>query len=247
VLLLGLALSKLCQRGLAQLANRFSQKRLVIKQWTTFIVFAVYGVTLLLAAVILFDFSSQTIFALSGGAAVTVGFALKDVAAGLLSSLSILATKPFQVGDRVSFQGHYGEITEIGLRTVRMVTLDDNLVTIPSNAFLTEAVASANAGQLDCMVIIPVFLDAKADLPRAKELMQDAVLASRYLYLGKPFTVLTSAEISSDGTAYIKLIAKAYVYDARYEKAFLSDVTEQLISCFHAEGIEMPRPSRAAA
>lgn len=246
VVLVAFAVARLSGRGIASLSERFASRRLVIKQVGTFLSFAIYGVTVLVCVVLLFDFSSETIFALSGGAAVTIGFALKDVAASFLASITVLATKPFQVGDRVAFAGYYGEVTDIGLRSVRLVTLDDNLVTIPSNKFLTDAVANANAGALDCMVMMPFYVDANSDLEKAKEIVQDAVLASRYLYLGKPFVVLLSTEMSNQGTVYIKLNAKAYVYDARHEKAFLSDVTEQVIAWFRREHIRMPSISTGA-
>jgi len=47
----------------------------------------------------------------------------------LVAGLLLLFDRPFRVGDRVSFNDVYGEIVSIGLRTVRLQTLDDNLVT----------------------------------------------------------------------------------------------------------------------
>jgi hypothetical protein len=46
--------------------------------------------------------------------------------------------RPFQVGDRVSYGGEYGDIIKIGLRSVRMNTLDDNIITIPNNKVFTD-------------------------------------------------------------------------------------------------------------
>lgn len=40
--------------------------------------------------------------------------------------------KTFQVGDRVNLEGYYGEVTSIGLRAVRLATVDDNEVTVPN-------------------------------------------------------------------------------------------------------------------
>ncbi|MBN2359933.1 MAG: mechanosensitive ion channel [Deltaproteobacteria bacterium] len=232
-LILGaVVLVRLLNRVLRGVAERIVQRRLVIKQVTTLAAFIIYALAILLAAVRLFNFSSSAMFALSGTIAVAVAFALKDVAASFMASITILLNKPFQVGDRIQFGSYYGEVTEIGLRTVRLVTLDDSLVTIPSNKFLTEAVASANAGALDCMVVVPFYLAPDADIGRAKEIVQDALLASRYLYLGKPFTVLVGCEAGEMSRAMVKLVAKAYVYDARHEKAFASDVTEHALREF---------------
>ncbi|MEO1175064.1 MAG: mechanosensitive ion channel domain-containing protein, partial [Myxococcota bacterium] len=157
-----------------------------------------------------------------------------------LAGISILTNKPFQVGDRIAFGGYYGEVKEIGLRTVRLVTLDDNLVTIPSNKFLTEAVASANAGELDCMVVMPFFIAATADHLRASEIVRESILASKYLFLGKPLVVLISNQLTRDGRVYVELTAKAYVFDTQHEKAFGSDVTDRVLRAFKSERIPLP-------
>jgi small-conductance mechanosensitive channel len=126
------------------------------------------------------------------------------------------------------------------MRNVQLVTLDDNLVTVPTSKFLTDPVASANAGALDCMVVVDFFVTAAADHDRAMEIVGDAVLASKYLYLGKPFTVLVSNELRHDARVVVQLRAKAYVFDAQYEKAFASDITDRVLTAFRREEIPMP-------
>ena len=189
----------------------------------------------------LFDFSPEALLALSGTLAVAGGFLLKDVAESTMAGISILVTRPFQVGDRIQFGEYYGEVEDIGLRSVRLVTLDDNLVTIPSNQFLTQSVASANAGELDCMVVIPFYVDCAADHDRAREIVRDAVLSSRFLYLGKPVSVLVAMKLVNEVGALVELSAKAYVFDARHERAFASDVTQRALRAFQEAGILMPR------
>jgi small-conductance mechanosensitive channel len=228
------------RRILTSLSERVTRYRLTIKRANTLISFVVYAAAFIFALSSLFNFSSELIFALSGTLAVTIGFALKDVAASFMAGISILINKPFQVGDRISFGGFYGEVKEIGLRTVRLVTLDDNLVTIPSNKFLTEPVASANAGELECMVVMSFFVSAEADHRRAKNIVEDAVLASKYLYMGKPFTVRVTNRLVEHGSLVVELVAKAYVFDTRFEKAFASDVTDRVLGAFREEKIQFP-------
>jgi len=240
LLVLAIAAMRLLDRGADALALRVVRHRLVIKQVGTVVSFVAYIGTGLAIFSMLFNLSSQALFAISGTVAVTVGFALKDVAASFMAGISILINKPFQVGDRITFGGFYGEVTEIGLRTVRLVTLDDNLVTIPSNKFLTDAVASANAGALDCMVVMPFYISTQADHARARDIVRDAVLASKFLYLGKPMTVLVGNRLTEQGRVVVELAAKAYVFDTRHEKAFSTDVTDRVLRAFREHGIAMP-------
>ncbi len=246
VVLGGVLLVRFSKRLFQGLSERIVHHRLVIKQSGALLAFAIWVVALVWAFTMLFTLSSQAWLALSGTLAVTLGFALKDEAASFLAGLSILINKPFQVGDRITFGGFYGEVREIGLRTVRLVTLDDNLVSIPSNKFLVDPVASANAGELDCMVVMRFFITPQADHRRAKEIVEEAVLASKYLYLGKPWSVLVQVVPPEHGVMAVELNAKAYVYDTRHEKAFSSDVTERVLDAFQAHAVPMPS-GRAAA
>ena len=181
----------------------------------------------------------QVLFALAGTLGLAVGFAFKDLLTSLVAGVLLLVDQPFQVGDRIRFGEWYGEVTEIGLRSVRLVTLDDNLVTIPNSVFITGSVASANAGNLDCMVVIDFYIAPAEDFVTARRIAAEATATSRYVYLEKPVVTLLSDEFM--GERFVSVIrVKAYVFDARYEKAFASDVTERVKAAFAAHGIRSP-------
>ena len=152
ILLVTVVSSRVLTRVLDQFGERFADRRLTIKQAGSFLRFGIYVIGGLGAAGMIFHLTREVLLALGGTAAVSIGFALKDLVASVVAGFIILTDKPFQVGDRVTFEGHYGEIRHIGLRSVRLVTLDDTQITIPNNKFLTESVASGNAGEVFMMV-----------------------------------------------------------------------------------------------
>ena len=73
------------------------------------------------------------------------------------------------------------------------------------------------------------------------------MLASKYLYLGKPHSVLLGTELTERGQVVVELNAKAYVYDTRHEKAFASDVTDRVLTAFRDHGISLPAPGAEPA
>jgi small-conductance mechanosensitive channel len=150
-----------------------------------------------------------------------------------------LVDRPFQVGDRVTFDGWYGEITHIGLRSVRLLTLDDTQVTIPNNKFLTDLVASGNAGAVEMMIQMDFFIGLDQDLARAKQIVTESLTSSRYFSTARRWSV-TVSEVAQDSYLALRLRAKAYVLDVRFEKAFETDVTERVIESFRADCIEPP-------
>jgi len=224
---------------LARLGDRFTDKRLLFNQISTIGRFLLYVIGITIAVSLSIDLSQEVILALTGAAAVTVGLSLKDIAASVIAGIIIIIDRPFQVGDRIHFDGVYGEVSSIGLRSVRVVTLDDNVVTIPNNKFLNDAVSSGNWGELEMMIQLDFFVGADQDLALAKRLLEEALTTNRYAYLGKPWVVLVNQMIEGNYFA-VRLRAKAYVLDVQYEKAFESDVTERVLEAFRSHGILPP-------
>jgi small-conductance mechanosensitive channel len=219
--------------------GRFVHRRLLLNQIATLLRFLLYIGGLTLAVGTSIHLSKEVVLALAGTAAVTIGFALKDLAASILAGVTIIIDRPFQVGDRVKFDTFYGEITSIGLRSVRILTLNNQVVTIPNSKFLTEAVASANHGSLDMLISLEILIAADQDIGLAKRLVQECMTSSRYVYMGKPWSVVVSQAILQFGAA-VRLHANAHVIDVKYEEEYASDVTERVLLAFRDRGIAVP-------
>ena len=239
ILVIGILALRLMTRSLDSLGERFADRRLQLKQVSALARFVIYLALIGLTASSVLRLEPGALLAVAGSIGVAFGFAFKDLLASLMAGVILLFDRPFQVGDRVSYGPWYGEVKEIGLRSVRLVTLDDNLVTIPNSNFLSDAVASANAGALDCMVVVPFYLAAAEDFVRGRELVEEAAFTSPYVYLEKPVITLVSDEFL--GERFVTIVRlKAYVLDARFEKTFASDVTQRVKDAFRAAGLRGP-------
>ncbi len=203
--------------------SRFSGKRLIVLQLTTIFSFTAYLFGILGIFYFVFRPSRELLVAFGGSAAVAFGFALKDLVGSVIAGFILLFDRPFQVGDRVTFGDSYGEIKSIGLRSVRLNTLDDNLVTIPNSKFLTDVVASGNSGALDMMVVTTFYVSLFENLEKIKKILLEIVITSRFVFLEKPVSI-TFEEVAVSNNFVIKVNVKAYVLDVKYEKAFMSDI-----------------------
>ena len=239
MMVLAVVLVRFSTRFLDQIGERFAERRLLLKKAAALSRFFIYLVLVVIIATSVLALESEALLAVAGSIGVAVGFAFKDLLASVIAGVILLMDQPFQVGDRVSFGSYYGEVKEIGLRSVRLVTLDDNLVTIPNALFLSEAVASANAGELDAMVVVPIYIAAAEDYEAAQEIVREAALTSAYVYIEKPVVTLVSDEFL--GERFVTVIRlKAYVFDARYEKAFASDITRRVKAALRESKIRGP-------
>lgn len=140
----------------------------------------------------------------------------------------IILDRPFQVGDKIEVGEHYGEVLSIGLRSSRVVTPDDSVVSIPNGDLMNRAVSNSNSSALDCQVVAEIYLPASVDVAKVKEIANKAVYSSSYTYLNKPVVVIVLNEIYNMNFV-VKLRVKAYVVDIRYEFLFKSDMTEMIL------------------
>lgn len=231
--------SSVMTRFTDRLGRRYAERRLLLQQITTIVRFMISFAGIAVATMLVFQLSDQMLLAIGGTLAVAVGIALKDLAASIVAGLMILFDRPFQVGDRVSFGGFYGEIQRIGLRSVRLVTLDDNLITIPNNKFLTDIVSSGNAGALDMLVQVDFYIGVDQDISTARRIVEEAVTSCRFAFIEKPWSVL-AAQVLQENYYAVRLRAKVYVLDVLYEKALESDLTVRVLDAFRRDGIRPP-------
>lgn len=221
------------------LGNIFAERRLLLQKLNAFFHFLVYLLTILAAILLSLEISREVLAILGGTAAVAMGFALKDLVASVVAGVMIMLDRPFQVGDRVSFGMKYGDITAIGLRSVKLQTLDDSTVTIPNNMFLNQVTSCNNYGELDMQVVVDFHIGIDQDVKKAQDLIHEAAVTSRYVYLPKPVVVRASQVIVNPYIA-MRLRLKVYVLDTRFEKALVTDVTLRVHEAFENEDIQPP-------
>ncbi|TFH27205.1 MAG: mechanosensitive ion channel [Bacteroidia bacterium] len=172
-----------------------------------------------------------SVLAISASIGVAVGFAAQDLLKNIFGGIIIIIDKPFQIGDKIQIGSHYGEVTGIGLRSTRLVTPSDSLVTVPNAEVMSQAVANANAGEENCQVVTEVYLPLNVDIAHIKQTALEAAQVSRYVFLNKPVVVLFSQEDVGQ-RVLLKVKVKAYVNDLRNEFLFQSEITEVLTKEF---------------
>ena len=232
-------LLRLARRLAENLGEVFAERRLLVQKISAFFQFGVYLVAILVVVLLSFRFSKEVLAVLGGTAAVAMGFAVKDLVASVVAGVMVMFDRPFQVGDRISFGGQYGDVLTIGLRSVKLRTLDDNTVTIPNNMLLSEITSCGNYGMLDMQTVIDFHIGVDQDVHLAREVIREQTATSRYVFLKKPINVLVSQVIVENYVA-LRLRLHAYVLDTKYEKEFETDVTLRVLEAFDEAGIRPP-------
>ncbi|WP_394176785.1 mechanosensitive ion channel family protein [Thalassotalea litorea] len=222
-----------------ELTDVFAERRLLFQKILLFVQFIIYFATFATVILLSFDISKELLAIMGGTLAVAIGFAMKDLAASIVAGITIMFDRPFQVGDRVRFGGEYGDVINIGLRSVKLQTLNDDVVTIPNNVFLSDITASGNYGELDMQIQIEFFVDPYQDLVLAEKIIRENAALSKFVYLNKPIVVNISQVLNHNFVVY-QLVLKLYVLDTRYEKNLQTDITLRVKEQFELHGIKLP-------
>jgi MscS family membrane protein len=76
---------------------------------------------------------------------VAIALAAKDTLSNFFGSVAIFMDKPFRINDRIKVAGFDGTIVEIGIRTSRLKTLDNRIVTLPNAVFAVGAIENVSS------------------------------------------------------------------------------------------------------
>ena len=215
-------------------SERSARRRLLYKRLIPVTRLIVLGLTTYIVLAHVFGLDQRSLLAAGAVIGVAIGFAAQNILKNIFGGIIIIIDQPFQVGDKIRIGETYGEVVSIGLRATRIVTSDDNLVSVPNANVIDSQVANANAGALHCQVVVELYVPGWADTTKVKSIAHSAAANSKYVYLGKPIVVNVRDEFKE--TFLTQLAVKAYVLDTRYEFAFASDVTEAAKTEFRKQG-----------
>ncbi|MBC8392920.1 MAG: mechanosensitive ion channel family protein [Deltaproteobacteria bacterium] len=127
------------------------ESRFTLIQEHTLPLFNNFLMILVVALAIYFVFLAWNIdvtawMASAGILGLAISFAAKDTLANLFSGIFIVADAPFKLGDFIVLDsGERGEVTNIGIRSTRLLTRDDVEITVP-NSIMGNAKITNEAG-----------------------------------------------------------------------------------------------------
>lgn len=169
---------------------------------------------------LLIEPSLQNMVAIMGSLGLALGFALKDYASGLIAGIVAIGEFNYRNGDWVQLGDVYGEVRHIGLRTVEIVTPDDNRVLMPHSFLWNKPVSNANNGNARLQCVADFYLHPQHDAQKVRKALEDVVLTSSYLYFDNPVAVAVKEE--PWGTHYR---LRAYPVEASQQFRFITDMT----------------------
>lgn len=171
----------------------------------------VRGVWLLSGIYLIFRQFGIDLLPILGGLGVVglaVGFAAQDILANLISGVTLLLDRPFRIGDWVRIRDYEGQVHGLTLRTTRIMTRDNEWVSIPNKDVAGATVVNLTAGGT-LRLNVPLPLAYAERVPEARALLLK-VLAQHPKVEADPAPVVLVREVNESN---LELIMRFYVSD----------------------------------
>jgi small-conductance mechanosensitive channel len=178
----------------------------------------------------------------AGVASIVLGLAAQNTLGNLISGMTLLLYRPFQVGDRVQVTAptglETGMVEAITLGYTILRTGDNRRIVVPNSAMANQVTVNLTSRDPQIMVSVPVRVSYAADLEKARGILMQ--LAKQHPHVrdvvGCPLTTL--------GESSVTLTVQAWCVDAGFAKQVEFDLLEQAKMQFQDEGVEIPFPSQ---
>jgi MscS family membrane protein len=126
------------------------------------------------------------LIASAGLLGIIVGLAAKDALSNFFGGISVLLDRPFRRGDYIVLgSGDRGKVVDIGLRSTRILTRDDVLISIPNSVIVNTKVANESAPNRSVRIRIKVSVAYTSNVRQVKETLLQ-VAESNPLVLREP-------------------------------------------------------------
>ncbi len=187
-------------------------------------------------------YSLTSLIAGFGITGLAVGFAAQNTIAAMFGTLGILSDKVFKIGDYIKVNGVEGTVESISLRSTKVRSLENFLVTIPNDVVanhIVENVTRAHKRRMDITVGI-TYDTSNEKIERALEILK--YVAQVHPDVHGDFVANVEELDSSSINLRLIAYAKTRVYNEYLR--IRGEVLQDIIKQFRAENIEFAFPSQ---
>ena len=238
--ILALALARIVESRLMGVTQMNLSLRLALSKAAR-TVFLILAVLVALPAVGI----DLTVLSVFGGAlGVGIGFGLQKVASNYVSGFIILLDRSVRIGDLVTVDSKYGEVSQINTRYTLLKAPDGTESIVPNETLITQTVVNHSLSRPHVRVALSVQVSYDSDLERAEALMLEAAHSQSRVIFDDPGNLprVYLKEFADNG---ILLELAVWIRDpSEGQNNLRSDINWAIWRLFRQAGIEIPFPQR---
>jgi small-conductance mechanosensitive channel len=188
-----------------------------------------------------FGVNVSGILATAGIASLAVALAAQDTIANMIGGFCLVADKSLRPGDRVELpDGKMGDVLDIGLRTTRLLTLDDTTLIVPNSELAKSRIVNYSYPTTRMAVQQKLGIAYGSDMEKVKRVL-GGIAANDPDVLKEPKPAVYFMDF---GESQLNLVF--FYWIANYRDQFV--ITDRMNVAIHRqfaeENIELPFPQR---
>ena len=178
----------------------------------------------------------------AGIVGIAVGFAAKDTLANLFAGIFILADAPYKVGDTIVLDdGTRGIVTDIGIRSTRVLTRDAVEITVPNALIGNSKIRNESGGPtIKTRLKLGVGVAYGSDLAKVKELL----IASADGVSGLADSPTPTALFMEMADSALQFELVVWLHNPQTRDNVVDQLNTRIYDTLNAAGIEIPFPQR---
>lgn len=176
-----------------------------------------------------------------GIGSLAIGMAAKDTLAHMISGFTLMLDRPFRIGDRIQIaSGQVGDVLDIGLRSTKIKTLDNQLLIIPNSDLCNTMVTNQAFPNSRVKGRINLGVGYGSDVEQVKQQLVSIALEIDAVLSDPP----PEAFFVSYGDSALNMSLFFWVEEYSTLFATTDKVNCGIISRFREQQIEIPFPIR---
>ncbi|MBI5287104.1 MAG: mechanosensitive ion channel [Deltaproteobacteria bacterium] len=188
-----------------------------------------------------FNYDVLSLVTALGVTSLAIGLAAKDTLANMISGFTLMLDRPFRVGDRVQLaSGELGDVMEIGLRSTRIKTLDNNILVVPNTELVNTKVINQCYPDITMKGRVKVGISYTSDVEKAKGIMLEIAKGHPKVVQEPPPMAL----FTGFGESALDMEMFFWVEDYKELGLVTDQINMEIKRRFEGEGIEIPYPIR---
>lgn len=171
---------------------------------------------------------------------VGIGFGLQNLASNFISGLIMLVERPVKVGDRITVEDVWGDVTQINLRTTVVTTPDNVSIIIPNAKLLENNVINWTYGDRSVRIRVPVGVAYGTDPDIVTRILVEAANNNPRV-LDEPDPSVWFEEF---GDSSLNFLLLCWIPSADLKEVLNNELNREINRLLKENGVEIPFPQR---
>jgi len=170
-----------------------------------------------------------------------VAFAAKDMLGNFFGGISIFMDKPFKIGDYIILdKGERGEVVTIGIRSTRIKTRDDVMITVPNSILANIKIVNESAPEPKFRVRIPISVAYGSDIGLVERLLIETASANSNITANPEPRV----RFRSFGDSSLNFELLCWAKEPSLRGLTVHELNSSIYDSFNKAGVRIPFPQR---